>query len=252
MNNLKKPIFIIAQKYYKGYESFLKHYVDNILEFYGDNCKILIVDNNSTYPYELWETLPKNKNITLLINDIECKFELGAYQVGINYIIENNLLESYDYYVCTQDNFIIKNKLDLDKMYDSQIYACPINSYYQDSGHLWLTDTVLNNLGLNNNLDKVTFCWCNSFIVHRDKVNQLFSYLKKIVIKVRSESEASERYLARILWELNDYKNHDIDGDIRTLKERHYYCWDVNPLMPSTSFFVKKVQQKNENTVDLL
>jgi rRNA-processing protein FCF1 len=118
MDNKKKPIFIIAQKYYRGHVSYVKHYVENILEFYGENCKIIIVDNNSNYPEDIWETLPKNKNIILLTNDIECKFELGAYQVGINYVIENNLLDHYDYYVCTQDNFIIKNKLDFNSLFN--------------------------------------------------------------------------------------------------------------------------------------
>lgn len=248
----KKPVFIIAHKYFRGYQSYLKHYIENILNFYGENCYIIIVDNNSNYPQDVFETLPDVNNIKILTNDIECKFELGAYQVGIRYIIENNLLDYYDYYVCTQDNFIIKNKLNFNELFNSNVYACPINSYYQDGGHFAVTTMVLNTLGLNDNLDKITFCWCSSFIVHKSKINQLYGYLKKIVITIRMQSEASERYLARILWELNEYKNNDIDGDISTLKERHYYCWTVDPLMPATSFFVKRVQQKTENTVDLI
>jgi hypothetical protein len=250
MNKEKKPIFIIAHKYFRGYESYLKHYVENILNFYGENCKIIIVDNNSNYPQDVWVTLPKNNNIIFLINNIESKFELGAYQVGINYILENNLLDHYDYYVCTQDNFIIKNKLDFNTLFNDNILACPINSYYQDGDCQDVCNMVLNKLNLNNNLDKVTFCWCSSLIVHKTKLTQLYGYLKEIVIKIRRESCAGERYLARLLWELNEYKNNDIDGDIRTLKERHYYCWTVDPLMPATSYFVKKVQQKTERTQD--
>jgi hypothetical protein len=252
MNTEKKPIFIISQKYYRGYQSYLKHYVDNILNFYGNKCKIIIVDNNSTYPQDVWDNLPKNDNIIFLINDIECKFELGAYQVGIKYVIDNNLINEYDYFVCTQDNFIIKNKVDFNALYDSKVYACPINSYYQDGECKDVCDMVLNKLNMNNNLDKITFCWCSSFVVYKTKLEQLYGYLKNIIITVRWESCDSERYLARILWELNEYKNDDIDGDIRTLKDRHYYCWTVDPLMPSTSFFVKRVQQKNENTKDLI
>jgi hypothetical protein len=35
------------------------------------------------------------------------------------------------------------------------------------------------------------------------------------------------------------------------LSSRHYDCWTVDPLSPATSIFVKKVQQKTENTIDL-
>ena len=76
------------------------------------------------------------------------------------------------------------------------------------------------------------------------------SYLQKIVISVRWESSASERYLARILWELNDHKNTDIDGSISDLASRHYDCWNVNLYDPVTSYFVKSVQQKTETTTD--
>lgn len=42
MNEEKKPAFIIAHKYFRGYESYLKHYVENILEFYGKNSLIIL------------------------------------------------------------------------------------------------------------------------------------------------------------------------------------------------------------------
>jgi len=246
----KKSVFIIAHKYFRGYPSYLSHYIDNIISFYGDRSLILIVDNNSNYPEEVFNSITKRDNIIFLTNDIECKFELGAYQVGLRYILENKLLDECEYFVCTQDNFILKNKLDFNNMLESSIYACPINSYLPDGACKDVCDNVLSMLNRNDNLDKITFCWCSSFIVHRTKVESLYEMLKQIVIKVRWESSASERYLARLLWELNDFKNNDIDGDIRDLEQNHYDCWTVDPIADSTSFFVKRVQQKNENTKD--
>jgi len=103
---------------------------------------------------------------------------------------------------------------------------------------------------MNDNLDKITFCWCSSFIIGKRNVTKLYEITKQIKQTVRSESCAAERYLARIIWELNDYKNYDIDGDIRDLKNK-YDCWTVNPYDKNiNSFFIKKVQQKNEYTVD--
>ena len=39
--------FIICHRHVKGYESYLKYYIDNITSFYR-NAKVIIVDNNST------------------------------------------------------------------------------------------------------------------------------------------------------------------------------------------------------------
>jgi len=106
-------------------------------------------------------------------------------------------------------------------------------------------------LQMNNNWDKVNFCWCSSFVVANNKILQLYEYLKQIVVTCRWESCAGERYLARILWELNEHKDcGDIDGSASDLSLRHYDTWNVDITAPATSFFVKEVQQKNENTVD--
>ena len=171
----------------------------------------------------------------------------------MRYLIQNNLLNKYDYIAMTQDNFIIKNKLDFNILYNQNIYACPINGYHKDisnihNGHKEFFIPILSELGLNNNIDKISFCWCHSFIIATNKLEQLYSYTKDIIIKVRWESCVSERYLARFLWEINDYRNYDIDGDFTELK---YNCWNVDLYGDVPTFFAKRVQQKTESTTDI-
>jgi len=257
MNNV---VFIISHKYYRGYESYLKYYINNILSFY-DNPLIIVVDNNSSYKEEIFNSIEKNDKTIFLDNNIESKFEIGAYQVGLNYLVDNNLFNNYNYLIFTQDTFIIKNRYDFNTLYDNNIYACPINGCDQNNPismdyfgthkhHMDIQQVVLSTLGLNDRLDEVSFCWCNSFIIASNKTEQLLSYFKKIIITNRSESSASERYLARILYELNNHKNYDIDGDIRVLN-RFYDSHSVNVYSNVDSFFVKRNQQKTENTKDL-
>jgi hypothetical protein len=244
-----KVCFIIAHKYFRGWESYLNYYVNNIFEYY-ESPLVIIVDNNSKYKEDIFQSLDKKNDVIFLDNDIESKFEMGAYQVGLRYLVEKELYNEYDYILLTQDNFIINKKLDINKLINDDVQACPINSYYPDGELKGICDSVLGRLGMNDNLDKITFCWCSSFIIGKRNVTKLYEITKQIKQTVRSESCAAERYLARIIWELNDYKNYDIDGDIRDLKNK-YDCWTVNPYDKNiNSFFIKKVQQKNEYTVD--
>lgn len=253
------PIFIISHKFYRGYESYIEYYIKNINKYYT-GALIIVVDNNSTHVKDIFTNLIGFKNVVLLDNNIDCKFEIGAYKVALKHIIDNNLLNNHSYIVLTQDTFILKNKIDFNLLHEQNITAAPINSFKMDNIFKDIRDEILIKMDLFNNLDKITFCWCSSFIIATNKAQQLFNYFKDIIITTRDESGASERYLARILWELNDYKNNDIDGDMAALK----YSWDgkINPSPKYdchnvnvydekiTTYFVKKTQQKTEKTCD--
>jgi len=246
---IKRRAFIIAHKYFRGYTSFLKYYIDNIIKFHPESL-ILVVDNNSSYTEDVFPLIEKNENVVLLTNNIDCKFELGAYQVGIKYLLDNNLLDTIDYVFMTQDTFVLKNKVDIESLKAANVLACPINSYYQDGAYQEISTEVLTRLGLNNHLDRMTFCWCCSLVIHTTKIMQFYNYITQIVITVRSQSEAAERYLARILFELNEHRNHDIDGDIRNLTNK-YDCWKVDIINDNvSSYFAKTPQQKTEATRD--
>lgn len=64
-------------------------------------------------------------------------------------------------------------------------------------------------------------------------------------------SVQSERYLSGILYYLNNYKYESICGEIETPETLGYDCWTVDLVNDNLSnYFVKKVQQKTENTID--
>ena len=249
-------------KYYRSYETYIKYYVDNIQKFYK-NSFIIIVDNNSKYIEDIKDMFVNYNDLVITTNDDVCKFELGAYKIGINYLIKNDILDNYDYYVFTQDNFLIKNKYDFNILNEKQILACPINGWYnyninERSDYLYhfknleISKNLISSLDLRNEDDLETFqiCWCCSFILNKTKVLDFFNIVKDFVLTVRRESCDSERYLSIILYYLNNKKFYDIDGSIHELKNK-YDCWNVNLYDDIKNvYFVKKVQQKNENTLD--
>jgi hypothetical protein len=266
MKNTSKVIFIMSHYYSRGYKSFTKYYVDNINRFY-EHALIIITDNNSEHKNDIFDELKNIKNIILLDNDIECKFELGAYHVAIKYLIENNIVFNYDYCVCSQDNFVIKNVFDFNLLKINNIKACPINSWRNDRLFESTTESVLSKIGLyDDKMDETMLCWCISFVISTEKIEMFYNFIKHIVIKDRTESEASERYLGRILYELNGHVNTDIDGNMeqcngtcileRLIPEERilisqnmkYNCFDVdviNDTIPN-SFFVKTSQGKGK------
>ena len=192
--------FIVTHKYVRGHTSYVEHYIDNVKAAYGDEALVILTDNNSVARDDIFDKLRNIDNVVLLDNDIECKFELGGYQVGLQHILDSKLIDQYEYYVFTQDTFVFKNRVNFDEYLAKGATAFPINSYYFDKWGEPLYTAVLQSLGLFDRMDEINFCWANSFVVHKSKVEQLQHYLKQIVVTQKVQSQATERYLARILY----------------------------------------------------
>jgi hypothetical protein len=238
-------IFIISHKYYNGYNSYIIEYIENINIFYN-NATILIVDNNSLNFGELKNKTEIYDNIIFIENEDACKFELGAYNYGIKYLKDNLILENYEYFIFTQDTFIIKNKYDFNNLMSNKIDACSIVSWTNDWSKFDICENILKSINkFDTDIYNTKLCWCNSFILSKNKVTNFYEITKDIVITKRIESEASERYLGKILYDLNNKKNNDIDGDI---DELDYYCHTSKISDNTKHYFIKISQQKNENT----
>jgi hypothetical protein len=267
--NLKNTIidnysicFIISCKYYRNYTSYIKFYIDNIINFYT-NYLIIIIDNNSININDL--VLLFNhinyKNIIILTNNIECKFEIGAYKIGIMYLFKNNLINNYDYYVFTQDNFVLKNKYDFNILKNNNIFASALNYLniyppYEEENP-WLISTtydILNKLNINDSYKIDKLCWCHSFVLHNSKIINFYNIVKDIIIEVRSFSVATEFYLPKILLILNNNKLFTIDGFAEWRNNIHQNIkYDIYSKYINTdifSYFEKKFQGKTEETVE--
>lgn len=253
-------LFIITHKYNRNYKTYIKYYVNNIQKFYP-NSFILIVDNNSEHIQDIIDIFKDYKNLKIIINNSICKFEIGAYKVGIKYIRKNKFLrKNFDYYVFSQDNFILKNKFDVKKeLYNKNIKACSINHGILKSksmmkyiiwGILENDDTskkILKRLNIYDRIKEFNITWCHSFILHKDKLKEFYDIVRDIVITSRQKgSIQSERYLSGILYYLNNYKSVSLCGNFIN-NDYDFLKIDIEK-DSSKSYFVKRSQDKNENT----
>ena len=247
-----KLLFIIAHKYCRGYETYLEYYINNIQSFYGNDANVLIVDNNSICLEDIHEKISKYKNVEIIINTSDSKFELGAYRFGINYI--NEKINEYEYIIFIQDTFVLKNKYDFNNLTINDVKACTIvshNEYINDESPFTFCNeenkNILEQINLYNKLNEITFCWCVSFILHNSVINDFIKLTNHVIIKTKKDSQICERFLARILYELNNHKNFDIDGYYYDLKYNVYFTNIYNNL---DGYYFQKINQcKNENTL---
>lgn len=227
-----KICFIITMKYVKDYETYINIYVNGIQKFY-ENAFTLIVDNNSDNIEDIYKMLEKYNNIKIITNTSQSKYELGGYIFGIKWLIDNFTLSQYEYYVFTQDTFILTNKFDFNILKNNLIGACSIVEFNENliidrhtgkSLPILIDEKkeVLEPLGLYNNMDKIMLCWGCNFVCRNNVIHNLFEYIKNIIVKNKHDSGASERYMGRIIYELNEHRNFNIDGYLKFLEPECY------------------------------
>jgi hypothetical protein len=179
--------------------------------------------------------------------------ELGAYKAGISFLNTYNLIDKYDYYVFTQDTFVLKNKYDFNNLRKNNTLACTLVSHSREHINIVcythpISVKVLTSLNLQYSIHLLSLCFANSFILHKSKIAEFFNIIKDVVITTKIESIASERFLSGVLYHLNNRIIADIDGDIQYTK---YDAFNVNINDDIPSYFVKKIHGKDENTLDV-
>jgi len=231
--NEHKICFIIAHKYSRNCYSYIKTTVDNIQKFYPESF-IVIVDNNSKNIEDIYDVFLDYSNLNIVINDSNSKYEVGAYIHGLNWLIEKNFL-NYNYYVFLQDTLVFMKKYDFSILENKNVKATSIIgfNYNRGGGIEYLREqqrTILEPRDLFNEFDNIIGCWGSNFIIHKDKFMQLHDYINDIVLTTKLDSETSERYMGRIIYELNEHnENFNIDGDIdEYYKKNDSFCRQLN------------------------
>jgi hypothetical protein len=236
--------FIIACKCYKTYDSYIPFYVSNINEYYPD-AKIILVDNNSVYKDPLL-AVKDNPSVTILENTSPSKFELGAYNFAAEYILQNNL--EYDYYICTQDTFVLVNKYDFNTLMQNNIAAASLGHFYfhrASSLHI----RMLQYLGIYDPAEEFLCCWCSSWVVSHTNLLKIRIMFSSILLTERYHSMETERYMGKILKLLNNNNSYAIE---QVVEGNNYNCHTIDPrsieAKNTGNYFIKRAQQKNEKT----
>jgi len=243
-NDSYNILFIIALKYFRNYDTFIKYYVDNIQKFYPDSF-ILIIDNNSNYIADIHTMFNGYDNVKIITNTSTKKMDIGAYLFGIDYLVENNLVNTYDFVVFSQDTYVLKNKYDFNIFIENNITAAAVHSFPVGPG--MLSKEMVDNLQLTHVLDKITLCWCNTFILHKSKILELRKMLSPIVIFDKSTTHYAERFLSGMLYILNNNSNFALDYTDQCTYLRKV----TNPeTCTENRYFIKILQNKDDRTQD--
>ena len=244
MDNQPSLCFIIACKVYKNYPCYLEFYVLNIKKYYP-SALIILVDNNSTYKeyYDIF----KDTSVLVLENTSTSKFEVGAYKFATEYIKNNNI--KVDYYICTQDTFVLVNKYDFNTLIKDNVKACTLshfNFYKGDTQHR----EVLTKLNMYDPTEEFLCCWCASWCCDHDTLLKINDMLYSIIPTSREDSIQTERYMGKILKLLNNNISYSIEE--KGIEGHNYNCHTVEitsgEVKELGSYFVKRAQRKTETT----
>ena len=249
-----KICFVIALKYYRTYPVYIREYVDNIRRYYEDSF-IIIVDNNSEHIRDITFDFD---NVVILTNTSPQKFELGAYNLGIKYIIDNGLTEKYDYYTFTQETFMLCEKFDVDELANNGVKACPLVGSKQGSfaseftsefvfgfKETLIRDTI-SDLGLMNKTQELSFCFASSFILHKSKLHEFNKMTSNIIVLNKIHSQCCERFLAGIFYILNEGVNTALED-----KLVDDFCSSICPgNIIKLKYFTKYLHFRNDTTTE--
>jgi hypothetical protein len=240
--------FIIACKIYNNYKCYLPFYVSKIKEYYP-NALTILVDNNSKNP-EIFKTLKNQENVIVIENTSDSKFEVGAYKIATEYIKINNL--KYNYYICTQDTFILVNKYDFNILKNNNINCAAISHFnWKEVGNNIINNhfKVLTYLNLYDPNEIFMGCWAASWVCNHSSLIIIYNLLKDIKPIIRQDSEQTERYMGKILKMLNNGINFSIENSIMG---ENYDIYNIEPILEKkiivNNYFVKHSQGKTENT----
>jgi hypothetical protein len=156
---------------------------------------------------------------------------------------------------------VLTNYYDFNNLLENSVMACPLvgssegcfiadhtsgMSHYTGHKDYELIRNVISNLNLTDSVNKLSFCLANSFVLNKIKLIDLLELTKDIKIECKMHSESSERFLAGILYVLNNNKNDSIEK--KRLEEVFHLI--ISYITLEFDYFTKYIHNKTESTLD--
>ena len=221
--------------FYQSMNKYYTYYIDNINAFY-DNSLIIISDNNSKHLDDIRNLFNSYNNVVFLVNESYCKFELGGYKIGIQYILQNNAhininLDNFNIFV--QQYELKKNTIDNITLEEYNSLVIDLNIWiqeYKDNNGKTINITVFDSFLNSLNLYLQQYSQQNNIVINLDDLN--IESITTNFINGKIAVEVYFNYLSRIFINSNnDYLNNLLLG--------------IYPLIPvDKAFYLKNYANK--------
>jgi hypothetical protein len=149
----------------------------------------------------------------------------------------------------------------INNLLENNIMACPLvgssegyfiadhtsgMSHYTGHKDYDLIKNVISKLNLTESADKLSFCLSNSFVLNNSRLIDLLELTKGIKIECKMHSESSERFLAGILYVLNN----NINTSVEKKRLEEVFNLLMSYVNVKFDYFTKYVHNKGELTLD--
>ena len=206
-----KLCFILANNYMKTSIPIIQQQLDTIRNWYA-NSFIIISINDADNLDEIYKTFMNYTNLIILSNTSDHKYELGAFYIAINWLIDTNNLV-FKNYIFMQNNLVLQHKYNFDVLQKYDIKCCRFFPHFENincisyaekhNRHLYKNiPDILKTLNIKNEANMINICCNFNCIINDENILKFYEYIKLCKITNKYDYEVYERVMGYILDEI--------------------------------------------------